>query len=136
MPVPPTNPGPTDAVRASRKRKAPLNDNGDPVNMNPQKMRKTSAAIPPKKKVAPEKPVPAKRRPSVEMEEVPDNSERFQSEVPHNPRNILEAADGSDDEVPPVVTPDSEDEPEIVEKVEEVEEDDDAELSNVSVTFE
>ena len=99
-------------------------------------MRKTSAAVPPKKKVAPEKLVPAKRQPSVEMEEVLDDSKRFHSEVPHNPWNILEAADGSDDEVPPVVTPDSEGELEIIEIVEKVEEDDDAELSNVSVTFE
>lgn len=132
--MPPTNPGPTDEVRPSRKRKAPLDANGDPVNMNPAKKKKASVGSTtpalPKKKSVPEKPVPARRQPSVEMEDMPDDSERFRSEVPRNPRNILEAADGSDDEVPSVATTDSEDEPEIVEKVEE---NDNAELSNVSV---
>ena len=102
--------------------------------MNPLKKKKVSVGSTtpalPKKKSVPKKLVPARRQPSVEMEDMPDDSERFWSEVPCNPRNILEAANGSDDEVSSVATTDSEDEPEIVEKVEE---NDDAELSNVSV---
>jgi len=97
--MPPTNPGPTDEVRPSHKRKAPLDANSDPVNMNPAKKKKasvgsTTPALPKKKSVS-EKPVPARRQPSVEMEDMPDDSERFRSEVPHNPQNILEAADNN-----------------------------------------
>ena len=104
--------------------------------MNPQKKKKVSVGSTtpalPKKKSIPEKLVPARRQPSVEMEDMPDDSKRFRLEVSRNPQNILEAVDGSNDEVSSVATTDSEDELEIVEKVEE---NDNAELSNVSVVI-
>ena len=50
-----------------------------------------------KRQVAPAKPAP--QRPSVECEEVYDESDHPKSDPPHNPRHLLEAADGSDDEV-------------------------------------
>ena len=50
-----------------------------------------------KRQVAPAKPAP--RRPSVECEEVYDESDHPKSDPPRNPRHLLEAADGSDDEV-------------------------------------
>jgi len=135
----PTNPEPT---RTSRKRKAPIDDNGDPVNMNAPKKKKTAVSKepgPPKRTFVPEKPGPSRRRPSVEMEEIQDDSRSFLSEAPHNSRNILEAADGSDNDEEhnfvPVSSPDGADraEPEIVE---EIEEDDEAELSNISIFIE
>jgi hypothetical protein len=85
----PTNSGPSDEVHTSHKRKAPLDDNGNPVNMNFQKKKTSSGSTmqaPPKKKPVPEKPVPAKRRPSIDPEEVPDDSVSLpQSKVPCNP---------------------------------------------------
>ena len=47
--------------------------------------------------VAPAKPTPW--HPSVEIEDIDDNSDHPKSNPPCNPRHILEATDGSDDEV-------------------------------------
>ena len=117
MPLP-NNSLPT-GVRPSRKRKAPLDDNGEPVNLNTSKKTKVELTRPgpPKKKLIPEKLAPVQRKPS--LGDVPDEGSSVHSEVPHNPRNILESADGSDDDEPEMIA----DEPE-----EEPEEDEDAEL--------
>ena len=130
-------PQPTNKGRVSRKRKAPLDDNGDPVIVNPPKRKKTdlSKPVPPKKKSVPEKVAPAMRRPSIEVEEMPDEGDTTSSERPHNPWNILEAADGSDDDVsgalPEVISAgsgtDEEDLPKIVE--DDKPEDEEEELS-------
>ena len=134
--MPPSNPLPTDNGRIARKRKAPLNDNGDPVISNPPKRKKTelkSKPAPPKKKSVPEKVAPAKRRPAVKIEEVPDEGDNSY-EKPRNSRNILEAADGSDDEfgapLSEVISFDTDTDEEVSPKiVEDDEEDDEAELS-------
>lgn len=49
------------------------------------------------KKAAPAKPAP--RRPSIEVEEVENELDCHTSVPPRNPRHILEAADGSDDDM-------------------------------------
>jgi hypothetical protein len=140
MPAPPNNPHSTEEVRSSRKRKAPLDDNGDPVDLNVSKRKKLSAITKPtlpKKKAVPNEPALARKRQSVEVQDVPDEHDRNYSEVPRNPRNILEAADGSDDDVhenlsraetPIDASSNKEDTPMAVE---EVEEDEEAELSNL-----
>jgi len=78
---------------------------------------------------------PAKRRPSAEIEDVADEDDLTYSERPHNPRNILEAADGSDDDnngVPPPgamdIDADVDKEKDMVEIVEAPEEDEEVEL--------
>jgi hypothetical protein len=148
MPAQPANPQPTEDSRISRKRQAPLNANGEPVTIPVPKKKKSASEQTGKKKAAPTKPglqkksavpeklAPAKRKPSVEIEEVPDEDNLTHSEVPRNPRNILEAANGSDDDVdypPPapmdVDSPSQTDEEEdTVEIIEKPEEDDEAEL--------
>jgi len=67
---------------------------------------------------------------------VPDEDNLIHSEAPRNPQNILEAADGSDDDndYPPPApmdidsTSQADDEGDTVEIIEEPEEDDEAEL--------
>jgi hypothetical protein len=139
MPAPANNPHSTE-VRSSRKRKAPLDDNGDPVNLNISKRKKPLDVMKsslPKKKAVPNEPALARKRQSVEVEDVPDEHNRNHSEVPQNPRNILEAADGSDDDIYENLSraeacidasSDKEDTPMTVEQDEE---DEEAELSNV-----
>lgn len=135
MPAPKTKP-PTEEGRISRKRKAPLDDNGDPVNLGTKK-KKTSAVSTTKpggqKRTFVPKPLAqAKRKLTVEIEEVPDDSTSVLSDVPRNPQNILELADGSDNDEDMPLAPSShdggsdEDEPEIIE-------DDEAELSKRSI---
>ena len=126
---------PTNEVRVPRKRKAPLDDNGDPVILNPSKRKKTDLSkepVPQKKKSIPEKLAPARRRPSIEIEEVPDKGDTTYSERPHNPRNILEAANGSDDDVggalPEVISVDTNSDKEDLPKIEDEDEDEEAEL--------
>lgn len=106
----------------SRKWQAPLNDNGEPVvTVTVSKRRKIAAA--------PTKSAPSKKGASIKkkasVEEVPEESIR--SESPQNPRNILEASDGSDDnfDVSSAPMDVDGDEDEIIEKPEE---DDEAEL--------
>jgi hypothetical protein len=135
MPAEPTNLQATTEARASRKRQAPLNDNGEPVTVPVPKRRKnitaqSTSAAPPKKVV------PTKRKPSVE--EIPEAP--VHSDPPRNPRNILEASDGSDDEfdgppssaTSPMQVDSDEDEVNIVE---EPEEDDEAELGLCLLSF-
>ena len=104
MPAQPANPQPTEDVRISRKRQAPLNANCEPVTIpvpkkkkaaSEQTRKKTAPAKPGLQKmtVVPEKLAPAKRKPSVKIEEVPDEDNSICSEAPRNPRNILEAAE-------------------------------------------
>ncbi len=76
---------------------------------------------------------PTKRRPSIEIEEVPDEGD-CSSKRPHNPQNILEATDGSDDDIsgplPEVISFDTDtDEEDLSKIVESEEEDEEAELS-------
>ncbi len=147
--MPPIPPNP---IEGPRKRKVPLDDNGEPVQIIQQKV----GPRPPKKaKTAPDKsasvtastkPVPARipaagpsrtRARSASVEDVPD--EIVRSVPPLNPRNILEAADGSDDEsILPEMPPPSESAMDVddveeieseVEVIEEPEESDEAELS-------
>jgi hypothetical protein len=130
--------------RITRKRHAPLDDNGEPVtvpiakrrNVSEQTKKQTTVSTIPSKTAPPKKIAPTKRKPSVEIEEVSEE-ESFYAGPPQNPRNILEASDGSDDDNnfgppsagPPSSAPmdisDSDEEVEIVEKPEE---DDEAEL--------
>ena len=66
------------------------------------------------------KSVPAKRRPSIEIEEVTNEDDATYSETPHNPRNIFEAAMDID--------ADAVEEEDVNEIIEDAEEDDEAEL--------
>jgi hypothetical protein len=134
--------------RISRKRHAPLDDNGEPVtvpipkrrNVSEQTKKQKTVSTVPSKTAPPKKIAPTKRKPSVEIEEVSEEESFYagRSGPPRNPRNILEASDRSDDDNnfgPPSAGPPSsapmdisdrdEDEVEIVEKPEE---DDEAEL--------
>jgi hypothetical protein len=77
---------------------------------------------------------PRPRRSSVEVEEVDDGSDCLSYVSPRNPRRILEAADGSDDNIEgplePIVIDIDDEGPEETDVVEEIpEEDDEAELS-------
>ena len=101
------------------------------------KKKNTPAKLGPQKstssKSLPDKLAPSKRKPSVEIEDVPEEDNQIGAEVPHNPRNILEAADGSDDDEnnPPLVAMDINstlDEEDIVEIVDEPKENAEAEL--------
>jgi hypothetical protein len=91
-----------------------------------------SKPVPPKKKSVPEKVAPATRRPSIEVEEMPNEDDTTSSEWPHNPRNILEAADGSDNDVgsalPKVISVGSGTDEEDSSKMVEDNEDEEAEL--------
>jgi hypothetical protein len=134
------NPQPTEGVLGPRKCRAPLHTDGEPVTTPAIKKRKSALKPGPQKKPTqkqgPVKPVPAKKTQS----QVPsvhddlDEDDLIRSEQPHNPRNILEASDGSDDDdndaPPPAidVDGDSGDEGDVVEVVEKPEEDDEAEL--------
>ena len=114
----------TGNLRTSRKRQPPLNDNGEPVTVTVSKRRRTD--------MAPTKPAPPKKRVSVQrkasVEAIPEES--IHSESPRNPRHILEASDGSDDDngdsssAPMVIDSDKD----VVEIIEKPEEDDEAEL--------
>ena len=111
---------PTDSPEASGPRKRKLSTkvttNGDPeVERKRKKLeakkhstkpaptkKHSSTQAPAKTKTttkAAAKPAPRPRRPSVEIEEVEDESDYHTSVPPRNPQHILEAADGSDDDV-------------------------------------
>ena len=138
MPTDPAELQATTEGRTSRKRQAPLNDNGEPVTVAiPKKRRVAQAAQSDTSRPAlPKKANPTKRRPSVE--EVPEAP--VHSEQPRNPRNILEASDGSDDDVDglpssatgPMQIDSDED---VVEIIEKPEEDDEAELGLYLLSF-
>ena len=97
-----------------RKRQVPLDANGErgPATGPAPKKKKSvpektgknkTAPAKPQKKAAPRKIVstnaaPAKSRPSVDIEDEPDEDDLTYSERPHNLQNVLEAvADVSDD---------------------------------------
>ena len=139
MPSIPPNP-----IAGQRKRKIPLDDNGEPVQIGKKKVGpgpKKKAKTAPEKSAsvrASTKPVPSQSRPrSASVEDVPD--EIVSSVPPLNPQNILEAADGSDDEsIVPKNPPQSESAMDLdnemgmeseEEVIEEPEESDKAELS-------
>jgi hypothetical protein len=99
---------PTDSPEASGPRKRKLSTkvitNGDPeVERKRKKLetkkQSTKQASTQKLKKAAMKPAPQPQRPSIEVEEVEDESDYHTSVPPHNPKNILEATDGSDDDV-------------------------------------
>jgi hypothetical protein len=137
------------SLEGPRKRKIPLDDNGEPVQLSkkkelgPRPPKKTKMA--PKTATASKKCGPARtpaagpsrtRARSASVEEVPE--EVLCSVTPHNPRNILEAADRSDAEplVPENHPPPSESAMDVdgeseaeEEPMEEPEESDEAELS-------
>jgi len=130
MPTEPTNLQAIAEARTSRKRQAPLNDNDEPVTVPIPKRRKITAPAATSGTALLKKGVPPKRKPSVE--EIPEAP--VHSDPPRNPRNILEASDGSDNDfdgptssvtAPMQVESDEEDEVEIIEKPKE---DDEAEL--------
>jgi hypothetical protein len=135
MSTQPAMPGPT----ASRKRKAPIDDNGEPVTLVKKKV--AGPRVTKKKKLdlststAPQKPIPVKprvtRQPSVE--DVFDERDIPPSLPPHNPQHILELTDGGeeDDDPPPPamdVEYDDDDDDDDDDNPEEGEEDADAEL--------
>jgi hypothetical protein len=102
------------STKSARKRHAPLDDNGEPV----------SVPVPKRRKNAPKQGVPVKKKATVE--EIPEDPVR--SNPPQNPRNILEASDGSDGDLGlPSSTPMEVDSDED-ENVEEGEENAEAEL--------
>jgi len=139
-PIPP-NQEPASNGGGARKRKVPLDDNGEPVI--PVKKKK-SGQQPQGGKAATTKPTrtsgkaatkpmptagPSQMR-AASVEEVLDDEHLVSSAIPHNPRNILEATDGSDDD-PGDHPPPSESAMDIDiddEVVESPEEDDEAEL--------
>jgi hypothetical protein len=92
-----------DACTA-RKCHAPLNDNGEPVtvpipkrwNASEQTGKKKAVSTIPSKTAPQKKVVLTKRKPSVKMEEVPEEDNLTHPGPPQNPQNILEASDGSD----------------------------------------
>lgn len=93
-PIPP-NQEPASNVR---KRKIPLDDNGEPVIPVKKKRQVATTKPTPTSGKASAKPTAgAFRTRAASVEEVIDD-ELGRSAVPHNPRNILEAADGSDDD--------------------------------------
>ena len=51
------------------------------------------------------KPAPWQWHPSIEIEEIEDKSDYPTSVPPHNPQHVLEATDGSDDDVDTTVLP-------------------------------
>jgi hypothetical protein len=142
-PSEPSHSHPPGPSRTSRKRQAPLDDNGDPVTIPASKKRKvvppagqtaTSASKktanlgPPNNTTKSKPDKKGKKRQSVEIEDVPDEDDRIPSNPPRNPESILELL--SDDEDPsPSAT--SEGDPEVIEVLEEKEEDDEAELSEI-----
>ena len=112
MPAQPSIPQPTDDVHAPCKCQIPLDANSEPVTGSAPKKQKSAPKKTGKKKATPAKPVPpkkvasklvpakagpAKRKPSVKIEDVADEDDLTYSKRPHNPHNILKAADGSND---------------------------------------
>ena len=103
MPQASTNNEPT--LSGPRKRKTPLDGNGEPVVLEKKRVGTKRA----KKTNPPTGPAPSKQpakthsaqksnvQPSVE--DVVDEQDYMQPNPPKNSRHILEAADGSDDEV-------------------------------------
>lgn len=87
-----------EAARNARRRKIPIDDNGEPVitvkkkRLNSRPQGKTAATTKPSPKAASHPQMRA-----VSVEEVIDDEDLRSFAVPRNPRNILESTDGSDD---------------------------------------
>ena len=145
MPAQPVICQPIEEIRAPRKRQVPLNDNGEPVNVPAPKRKKTAPGNNTSTKAPAPKPVPKKkpatkaglakatpRKASVEIEDVAENDETFLSQRPRNPRNVIEAADGSDDDdeygAQGTAAMSVDGDEEEVQAIEPAEEDDEAEL--------
>jgi len=130
---------------ASQKRKAPIDDNGEPVILPNRKMAGTRGAK--KKKLGtattstttapPQKPIPTasvstKSRASrkATVEDVFDESDHLPSPPPRNSRHIIELEEEEeDDPAPPMMdVEDDEEEEDDEDDLEEKEEDDEAEL--------
>jgi hypothetical protein len=93
-PIPPNQ----EPARNVRKRKIPLDDNGEPViPVKKRQVAATTKPTPTSGKTSAKPTAGPFRTRAASVEEVIDD-ELGRSAVPHNPRNILEAADGSDDE--------------------------------------
>ncbi len=137
MSTQPGMPGPT----ASRKRKAAIDDNGEPVTLVKKKI--VGPRVTKKKKLdmttasttrAPQKPIPVKprvtRQPSVK--DVFDERDKPPSLPPRNSRHILELTDGEedddDDPPPPAMDVEDDDDDDEDDVPEEGEEDAEAEL--------
>jgi hypothetical protein len=107
-------------VERKRKKSEQVQKKSHGTAPAPKKKPSTTATAVPKVakqavQVAPAKPAP--RRRSVEVEEVYDEVDHHTSVPPRNPRHILEAADGSDDDMeedpaPELITIDDDDEDE------------------------
>jgi hypothetical protein len=106
-----------ESVRKKNARMAPTKKN--PSATAPPKKTTTTAKQVSTKTAAPKT---VRRYPSAEVEDVDDDSDHHISVPPRNPRHILEATDGSDDDI-------EEDEEEPEESAEEPEESAEAELS-------
>src|SRR6266545_2142717 len=106
-PIPP-NQEPASNGGGARKRKVPLDDNGEPVipvkkkksGQQPQGGKAATTKPTRTSGKAATKPMPTagpSRMRAASVEEVLDDEHLVSSAIPRNPRNILEAADGSDD---------------------------------------
>ena len=110
---------PEPLIDSPHKHKIPLDNNGNPVRLDkaamqaPKKPKTVTALVKSAtKKVAPAKAPnksfaakpagpPQTQSLSMEIDDAVDEEDVSCSVLPHNPRNILEAADGSDDEPTP-----------------------------------
>jgi hypothetical protein len=147
MSSPSSNPGPTGA----RKRKAPINDNGEPVVLAKKKVvgpraskKQKLETITASTTMVPQKPTlvkksgtssakpQASRHPSVEIEEILDERDSPRSFPPRNPKHILELDDDEEND-PPSPAMDVEDDEDKDDKSEEAEEDDEAEIGLFSM---
>jgi hypothetical protein len=141
----PPNPATTPST-SSRKRKAPCDDNGDPVQLPTKKPKEQSQKKPEtsKQKLAavskasksniPTESAAKRRVKYVELEEIVDLALHPKSNPPRNPNRILEAAssDHEDYNEPPpplFVDPvDGDDDDDTIEILEEPEQDDEEKL--------
>jgi hypothetical protein len=95
----------TDSPKASgpckRKFSTKVTTNGDPEVERKRKRleAKEQSTKPAPTQKLPAKPAPRPRHPSIEIEEVEDESAGHTSVAPRNPQHVLEAADGTDDDV-------------------------------------
>lgn len=102
MPPNPANPGTPAESLGPRKRQAPLDDNGEPrIIAGPAAKKKKSVSKPKQTQhntsLGLTQPSRTQRR-SPTVEDVPDETEDRHRKAPRNPRHIIEAADGSDDD--------------------------------------
>ena len=136
---------------APRKRKAPIDDNGEPVTLvkkkivGPRVTKKikldmmTAISAPQKKSIPPNKSSASSAKPQVtrqpSAEDVFDERDKPLSLPPRNPQHILELTDGEEEEnndpTPPAMDVEDDEEDDVPE---EEEEDDEAELGMTSLS--